>query len=132
MTTSASNGVGQALDQTLEYIKNASNSTHCTVVDSSWDGSFGDITNVTNGGGTVTGTAWVISDESTGRKLAVPELTFSGAGLSTGVAVGFVVLHNNSDEVVFSVAATGGSVVTAGADLTVATFNIVNPQPTSS
>lgn len=132
MTTSASNGVGQCLDANLDYIKNAANTTHCAVVDNTWNGTYAGIAAATNGGGTVTATGWAISDESTGRKLAVPQLDFSGAGISTTNAVGSVVLHNNTDEVVFAVTATGGAVITTGADITVLTYNIVNPQPTSA
>lgn len=132
MTTTASSGVGQCLDANLDYVKNAANTTHCAVVDNTWDGTYSGIAAATNGGGTVTTTGWAISDESTGRKLTVPQVVFSGAGISTTNAVGSVVLHNNSDEVTFSVTATGSAVITTGADVTVATFNIVNPQPTSA
>lgn len=98
-----------------------------TIVVSSNDAAtVGAITSL--GGGTYTSPG-VVTDGSSGFKIAYPGDTFSGVGVAGTVA--FVIIHDGAD-ILFKVTATAGAAITLGADVTIGAFDIVMPVPTSA
>lgn len=117
-----------ALALPLDYV--ADNSNVIEVCTSAFDGSYGSISGNSCGNDTlVIAGVSPITDGSGGMKLVVPQQVMTGAGVAGTAA--YVVLHDGAT-VHFSVTATGGAAITAGADVTIDSFEIVNPQPTSA
>ena len=72
-----------------------------------------------------------LQDEGTGRKIVVPEIAMGSVGVAGSLTTGHIVIHDNSSKIFFQTPCSGSD-ITLGAAVTVATFDIVNPLPTSS
>lgn len=116
------------LDASLDHIK--TNGTQVDVVSADCSAGWSNIATYSLGTFAYDfDNATLGDDGSTGRRLTVPEIAMGSVGVAGSLTTGHIVIHNGADTIYYQTTC-GGSDITAGAAVTIATFNIDNPQPT--